>query len=479
MHLEDLQKALSQEEKLAVGASMAALMEYRRETYRAAESKVPSMLSLPGNFLVGSAISALPYLFGDNQVAEAALEATVVASARTVLLKGLIGSERPRVSPPHLGPSVDHDTTSFPSGHAAVAFAWATVLGESYDLQWLTYPLAAAVGLARIRPHTHDFADVLAGSLLGNQTALESMRARGMLPLRTFLAGPLEVQVDMGVEQLFDTNPGLVPQGSSGRGAGRLWARTRASSLVTDQVLLQGRYDTVRRVYSALPGNDLDHSRVELRLDGAPADNLLLGVTGFRDRVSFPELGPDSNTLNPALSVATDPSFGGPLVTQGRNLGVDFHATVLLGDSWTVGARGGLTDQRYDPDPLLAGRGSFWELEGGTLTASPDQGFKLTLGGTHQGAAAAEFRSDSLRVGFQGKLALDDRNTLELGLAQERLRYPARADWRETANSLTLQYDRKLGEDTWIWAGYTLEDRSAPASGYRRSQAFLQLNGAF
>lgn len=478
-HFEDLQESLSEEEKLLVGLTMSSLFEYRRQTFRAVESRVPSTLSLPGNFVVGSAISAVPYLFGDGKVAEASLEAIVVASARTLMLKSLVGSERPLISPPHLSPSVEHDTTSFPSGHAAVAFAWATVLGEHYGIQWLTYPIAAAVGLARIRPGTHDLSDVLAGSLIGNQTGLESMRARGMIPARTFTSGPLDVQVDMGVEQLFDTNPGLVPQGSEGRGAGRLWSRTRGSYLVGEDVLLQGRYDTVRRVYAGLPGNNADHSRVELRLDGAVRDDLVVGVTGFRDSVAFPELGPYSDTPSPALSVATDPTFSGALLTSASDLGGDLHATLRLDGDWTVGAVGGYRAQRFVPNPSLSGGGALWELNVGTLTAHPQQGFMASVGGSHQSAAEPALRSDNLRFALEGRLALGDRDGLDLGLTHLRQEYPGRAGWRERANAVTLQYEHRLGEDTWAWLGCSLEDRSAPASGYRRSQAFLQLNGSF
>ena len=59
---------------------------------------------------------------------------------------------------------------SFPSGHAAQAFAVATAIAEHYPAWWvqgLCYGSAGLVGFARIEQNAHFASDVVAGSILG------------------------------------------------------------------------------------------------------------------------------------------------------------------------------------------------------------------------------------------------------------------------------------------------------------------------
>lgn len=59
---------------------------------------------------------------------------------------------------------------SFPSGHAAQAFAVATAIAENYPTWWvqtLCYGGAGLVGYARIEQNAHYTSDVVAGALLG------------------------------------------------------------------------------------------------------------------------------------------------------------------------------------------------------------------------------------------------------------------------------------------------------------------------
>ncbi|MYS53991.1 phosphatase PAP2 family protein, partial [Streptomyces sp. SID6013] len=73
-------------------------------------------------------------------------------------------------------------TTSFPSGHAASAAAFATgVALESPAWGAAVAPVAAAVALSRVYTGVHFPSDVLAGAALGAGAAFA---VRGMVPTR-------------------------------------------------------------------------------------------------------------------------------------------------------------------------------------------------------------------------------------------------------------------------------------------------------
>ncbi|MFF9898344.1 bifunctional phosphatase PAP2/diacylglycerol kinase family protein [Streptomyces longispororuber] len=79
-------------------------------------------------------------------------------------------------------------TTSFPSGHAASAAAFATgVALESRGLGAAVAPLAGAVALSRVYTGVHFPSDVLAGAALGAGAAFA---VRGLVPTRSQLPPP-------------------------------------------------------------------------------------------------------------------------------------------------------------------------------------------------------------------------------------------------------------------------------------------------
>jgi membrane-associated phospholipid phosphatase len=64
-------------------------------------------------------------------------------------------------------------STSFPSGHSASAFAFATAVGDELALAWLPlHALAAAVTYSRVHTGVHYPGDVLVGSLMGTGAAV-------------------------------------------------------------------------------------------------------------------------------------------------------------------------------------------------------------------------------------------------------------------------------------------------------------------
>lgn len=85
-------------------------------------------------------------------------------------------------------------TTSFPSGHAASAAAFATgVALESRAWGAAVAPLAAAVALSRVHTGVHYPSDVLAGAALGAGAAFA---VRGLVPTRDQLPSPGRPLVD-------------------------------------------------------------------------------------------------------------------------------------------------------------------------------------------------------------------------------------------------------------------------------------------
>ena len=110
-------------------------------------------------------------------VALTALGAAAAAGLVVSLLKGIADRARPPLADPTLSVvGVVPDSTSFPSGHSATAFATAIVVGFAYPrLRLPLLALAAVVALSRVYLGMHYWSDVLAGSLLGVAVGLAAV----------------------------------------------------------------------------------------------------------------------------------------------------------------------------------------------------------------------------------------------------------------------------------------------------------------
>ncbi|KAA0874491.1 phosphatase PAP2 family protein [Nitrincola tapanii] len=74
------------------------------------------------------------------------------------------------------------DRFSFPSGHAAAAFVFATLISVVYpDWTWLALGFAWAVGCSRVLLGVHYPSDILAGALLGSLMALLALWGQGLI----------------------------------------------------------------------------------------------------------------------------------------------------------------------------------------------------------------------------------------------------------------------------------------------------------
>ncbi|MER7715657.1 phosphatase PAP2 family protein [Streptomyces flaveolus] len=147
-------------------------------------------------------------------------------------------------------------TTSFPSGHAASAAAFATgVALESPAWGAAVAPVAAAVALSRVYTGVHFPSDVLAGAALGAGAAFA---VRGMVPTRAQLIPPARPRAD-------------VP------------ALPRGEGLVMVANIASGTADRVRALCDALPGAEVvecEPGDVGAELEKAAERARVLGVCG-------------------------------------------------------------------------------------------------------------------------------------------------------------------------------------------------------
>jgi membrane-associated phospholipid phosphatase len=98
--------------------------------------------------------------------------ATFCAAALCEGLKLAVGRARPDIAPGDPGPFRPFGRLdgSFPSGHTTVAFAAAAAIdaeSRARWVPWVVYPVATAVGWARVHEDRHWLSDVTAGAALG------------------------------------------------------------------------------------------------------------------------------------------------------------------------------------------------------------------------------------------------------------------------------------------------------------------------
>lgn len=161
---------------LIIGGLVACDDETYREINQVYSGQASDLMTNGANWL-GSLSGALTVagglslLGGEKQEEDAKLMLAAIADTGidVSIMKRLAGRPRPLQAlgdPDFLGPNMRF--SSFPSGHTAVAFAMATVLGARHPKQKRLYMLlAGAVGLARIHEHAHFLSDVVAGAMIG------------------------------------------------------------------------------------------------------------------------------------------------------------------------------------------------------------------------------------------------------------------------------------------------------------------------
>jgi membrane-associated phospholipid phosphatase len=153
----------------ALTGAAAGFLDQPANSYVVLNRPIPKLGSVgqtAGGAGVIAPLSALMFVAGrashDTRFRAAtydALQATIVTTAYTFGLKETVQRTRPDGS----------DKLSFPSGHAANAFAWAAIADRYYGKKAgiAAYTAAGLIGLSRVDHQKHNVSDVLAGATLG------------------------------------------------------------------------------------------------------------------------------------------------------------------------------------------------------------------------------------------------------------------------------------------------------------------------
>lgn len=148
----------------------------RRTSLDSFSETVNSLGSPPATLAVGGMLYAWGRLGDDayrTETGTLAIQAVVAAEVATLALKYSIGRLRPgpQASADAFRPlGFDDGYDSLPSGHAAGAFALASILSSRSKAHWspyLWYGLATLVGVSRVYQDDHWVSDVLVGALIG------------------------------------------------------------------------------------------------------------------------------------------------------------------------------------------------------------------------------------------------------------------------------------------------------------------------
>lgn len=176
-----LEPLLELDQKLFLGAA---------RTHTPALDRILPPLSRAANYSrLWLGISALLYLFGGRRGKRAAVRGMASVAVNSVVvnsgLKRLVRRPRPHLRwvPAARRLKKQPFTTSFPSGHAASAAAFA--VGASSELPRVAVPvggLAAAVAYSRVYVGVHYPLDVAVGATCGAGVALGSRLAWPVLP---------------------------------------------------------------------------------------------------------------------------------------------------------------------------------------------------------------------------------------------------------------------------------------------------------
>lgn len=158
---------------LAIGGATVGALPARADSFEHKEAKFASGA---GTMLYVTSSVAMPFLLHDEHARQHSLrtaDALLTSTLITEVLKRVVREKRPD----------SDERTSFPSGHATVAFAAATMASHYHPKQALLwYAGATLISASRVQLNRHRVHDVLAGAAVGYLTAeFEIKQPRGLL----------------------------------------------------------------------------------------------------------------------------------------------------------------------------------------------------------------------------------------------------------------------------------------------------------
>ena len=130
-----------------------------------------NIFNYAGDAVMVLAADSLLFALGgekEKKVAVKVVEGLAVSGAINYVSKVSFGRERPSsTDDPMSFKWFDFSDNSYPSGHTVVVFTCATIIADAYDIGWITYPVAALTGLARVYRKAHWPSDILFGAMIG------------------------------------------------------------------------------------------------------------------------------------------------------------------------------------------------------------------------------------------------------------------------------------------------------------------------
>lgn len=145
--------------------------------------------------VTAGAVAVLGGLRGRRAACQGVLAVALASAVTNAVLKPLSGRRRPTRSDENRVPDSRRVrrpvSMSFPSGHTASAFAFASAAGEAAPVLWLPLHLAAAlVAYSRVHTGVHYPSDVVAGALTGAACGWTARGLAGRVPPRWYWRVP-------------------------------------------------------------------------------------------------------------------------------------------------------------------------------------------------------------------------------------------------------------------------------------------------
>lgn len=199
-------------------------------------------LSALGDAGVDLALFGLISLKGDEKSKQVAqMGAEGLLNINVQLAKRIVGMNRPSDTIANLGPSIVFD--AFPSGHTFSVFTTATILGEAYNIKWLTYPIAYLSALSRIQQNTHWPSDLIVGGLMGHLNARYLMYDHNFIQqdkIRDYkIFDNTKMDISGQYDVYYDSNSGCVLNNPVMDRVGRLGVRWGLAQKLNDKMLFQ------------------------------------------------------------------------------------------------------------------------------------------------------------------------------------------------------------------------------------------------